>query len=145
MLPMQPRMPQAFIATMAHCWLMVTWLSTGTPSSSLAKLLSSQLSPACIGAGHRLSLCWITGDYWWPISPACQGLSECQQNNFMLISPNQEGFSLHPLLTLIINVFRKISGHTIKKKSCCMNTEIVMAGKSNTFGAHSTAHSTAEI
>lgn len=38
---MQPRKPSAFFLAMAHCWLMVKLVSTGTPRSFSASLLSS--------------------------------------------------------------------------------------------------------
>ena len=55
-----------FFATGVHCWLMVSLLSRRNPRSFLAKLLSSQLLPACAAA-------W---DYYSPyvglcISPCC--------------------------------------------------------------------------
>jgi len=48
---MHPRMPLAFLATRAHCWLMVNLSSTRTPRSLSAELLSSRSAPACTGAG----------------------------------------------------------------------------------------------
>ena len=49
---MHPRMPLAFLAARAHCWLMVNLSSTSTPRSFSAELLSSRSAPSlywCIG------------------------------------------------------------------------------------------------
>ncbi|KAM9591150.1 uncharacterized protein ACIBXB_006064 isoform 2-T2 [Morphnus guianensis] len=42
----QGRMPLAFLATWAHCWLIFSWLSTTTPRSFSAGQLSSHSSPS---------------------------------------------------------------------------------------------------
>lgn len=47
---MQPKRLSAFFATRPHCWLMISLMSTRTPSSFSAKLLSSWMVPACTGA-----------------------------------------------------------------------------------------------
>ncbi|XP_063211414.1 uncharacterized protein LOC134524983 [Chroicocephalus ridibundus] len=43
--PRQPRMPLAFLATRAHCWLMDNLLSTRTPRSFSSELLPSMSAP----------------------------------------------------------------------------------------------------
>ena len=47
---MHPRISLAFLAPRAHCWLMVTLSSPGTPRSLSTELLSSSSAPACTGA-----------------------------------------------------------------------------------------------
>ena len=42
----QARMPLAFLATWAHCWLMFSWLSTSTPRSFSIGQLSSPSPPS---------------------------------------------------------------------------------------------------
>ena len=42
---MHPRIPLAFLAIGAHCWLMANLLSTRTPRSYSTELLSSRSSP----------------------------------------------------------------------------------------------------
>ena len=49
---MHPRIPLAFLAARAHCWLMVNLLSTRTPRSLSAELLYSRSTPSlywCMG------------------------------------------------------------------------------------------------
>ena len=49
---MHPRMPLAFLAARAHCWLMVNLSSTSTPRSLSTELLSSRSTPSlywCMG------------------------------------------------------------------------------------------------
>jgi len=43
---MHPRIPLAFLAVRAHCWLMVNLSSTSTPRSLSAELLSSKSAPS---------------------------------------------------------------------------------------------------
>ena len=43
---MHPRIPLAFLAARAHCWLMVNLSSTSTPRSLSAELLSSSSTPS---------------------------------------------------------------------------------------------------
>ncbi|KAK4830007.1 hypothetical protein QYF61_008177 [Mycteria americana] len=47
---MQPRIPLAFFAVKAYCWLMFNLMSTKTPRSFSAKLLSSWVALAHTGA-----------------------------------------------------------------------------------------------
>jgi len=52
LLLMHPRIPLAFLAIRAHCWLMVKLLSTSTPRSLSAELLSNRSTPSlyrCMG------------------------------------------------------------------------------------------------
>ena len=52
LLLMHPRIPLAFLAARAHCWLMVNLSSTRTPRSLSAELLSSRSTPSlywCMG------------------------------------------------------------------------------------------------
>ena len=46
LLLMHPRIPLAFLAARAHCWLMVNLSSTRTPRSLSAELLSSRSTPS---------------------------------------------------------------------------------------------------
>ena len=56
---MHPRIPLAFLAARAHCWLMVNLSSTSTPRSLSTELLSSRSAP---------SLYWCLG-LFLPIKP----------------------------------------------------------------------------
>jgi len=53
---MHPRIPLAFLATRAHCWLMVNF-STRTPRSLSTELLSSRSAPGRTGAWGNSSSC----------------------------------------------------------------------------------------
>ena len=64
---MHPRMPLAFLAARAHCWLMVNLLSTRTPRSLSTELLSSRSTP---------SLYWCMGLF----------LPRCRTLNFPLLN-----------------------------------------------------------
>jgi len=63
---MHPRMPLAFLAARAHCWLMVNLSSTRTPRSLSAELLYSY--------GQRSE----TFRLWWLNSLICE------KNSFLL-------------------------------------------------------------
>ena len=58
---MHPRMPLAFLAARAHCWLMVNLSSTSSPRSLCTELLSSRSAP---------SLYWCMGLFF----PRCRTL-----------------------------------------------------------------------
>ena len=85
---MHPRIPLAFLAARAHCWLMVNLSSTRTPRSLSAELLSSRSVPACTGAwgcsspgaGPCPCPCWTSWGSSVPNSPACPGLAEWQHS-----------------------------------------------------------------
>jgi len=47
---MHPKIPLAFLATRTHCWFTANLLSTGTPRSFFAELLSSRSVPVLMGA-----------------------------------------------------------------------------------------------
>ena len=76
----QARMPLAFLATWAHCWLMFSHLSTNTSSFFfLPGSFPDALTQACIiswgccdwSAGPNTWSCLISYNWPWPISPVC--------------------------------------------------------------------------
>lgn len=74
---MHSKIQFAFLAARARSWLTWGLLSTRTPGSLSAELLSSPLSPRlylyqhyCIpGAAPRIFLCWTPCRCWWPHAP----------------------------------------------------------------------------
>lgn len=74
--------------TKSHCCPKVKVVSTRTPRSISAKLLSTKKSPSLYwGMGLLLpsgrifsSFCWTPCDSHQPISPECQGASGCLHN-----------------------------------------------------------------
>jgi len=85
---MHPRIPLAFLAARAHCWLMVNLLSIRTPRSLSVELLSSRSAPACtgswgyssLGAGPCACPCWTSSSSSAPNSPASPGHAEWQHS-----------------------------------------------------------------
>ena len=67
LLLMQPRTQLAFWAVSAHCWVMLSFLSTNTPKSFSARLLYTPSSPSL---------------YWWQVLPQ----PSCRTMNLALLN-----------------------------------------------------------
>lgn len=82
--PPQSRRLLGCFDTRVHCWIIVNLVSTRTPGSFSAKLLSRRSALACPhargysspGAGHGISLCWTSRGLCEPTFPACRGPSD---------------------------------------------------------------------
>ena len=89
---MHPRIPLAFLATRAHCWLLVNLLSTRTPRSLSTELFSNRSALSlywCNGLflprWRNTCPCWTSSSSSLPNSPACPGITEWQHS--LLVYP----------------------------------------------------------
>jgi len=68
----QARMPLAFLATWAHCWLMFSWLSTRSPRSFFPLVGSAGQHRPCPGIEEKGNADWLMHGRKRDTGPALQ-------------------------------------------------------------------------